>query len=93
MCIEINHIPLQNFDHNLYPGIEEWRIMTENVWNYIYCNASVSFTGVDECASSPCLNGGACIDGAGFYTCQCLAGWQGVNCEISEKIVILSVKI
>ena len=68
-------------------------MMTENVVNCIYCNTSLSFTGVDECASSPCLNGGACIDGAGFYTCQCLAGWQGVNCEISEKIVISSVTI
>ena len=68
-------------------GVLGWRMMTDHGVYCIYCNINF-FTGVDECASSPCLNGGACIDGAGFYTCQCLAGWQGVNCEISEKIVI-----
>jgi EGF-like domain len=26
---------------------------------------------VDECAGSPCLNGGTCVDGVNNYTCQC----------------------
>tara|TARA_B100000900_G_scaffold244431_1_gene207853 strand:+ start:401 stop:2284 length:1884 start_codon:yes stop_codon:yes gene_type:complete len=37
----------------------------------------------DPCNSSPCQNGGACLvnaDGHG-YTCQCVDGFEGVNCE------------
>eukprot|EP01050_Picozoa_sp_SAG11_P028722 SAG11_NODE_7791_length_1096_cov_1.033099_2_plen_226_part_01 len=42
---------------------------------------------VDECASSPCRNGGDCMDSRdsavyalGVYSCNCLAGWEGDNC-------------
>lgn len=35
---------------------------------------------VDECASSPCVNG-ACTNEVNGYTCQCVDGWQGTNCD------------
>ena len=35
----------------------------------------------DECASSPCQNGGVCFDGQGGYTCQCVEGFYGSDCE------------
>lgn len=35
---------------------------------------------VDECASSPCQNGGGCFNGAGYYSCNCTGGWSGGNC-------------
>ena len=35
---------------------------------------------IDECASSPCANGGACTDGADDYTCSCAAGFEGDTC-------------
>ena len=28
-------------------------------------------TDIDECADQPCLHGGQCINGTGFYTCNC----------------------
>ena len=36
---------------------------------------------IDECASSPCGEGAACIDGVDTYECECLTGWTGDDCE------------
>ncbi|XP_072028805.1 uncharacterized protein [Amphiura filiformis] len=36
---------------------------------------------INECASSPCLNGGTCRDGVNQYTCICLLGYTGLRCE------------
>src|SRR6185295_14897439 len=36
---------------------------------------------IDECLSEPCLNNGECVDGDNRYTCQCLPGFTGDNCE------------
>lgn len=35
----------------------------------------------DQCESSPCQNEGKCIDGLKEYTCSCLNGFEGKNCE------------
>ena len=39
---------------------------------------------IDECSSSPCQNGGTCIDGINSYTCVCVPGHAGDNCEIGN---------
>ena len=31
--------------------------------------------------STPCLNGGTCNSGINSYTCNCLAGYFGTNCQ------------
>lgn len=36
----------------------------------------------NQCKSSPCLNQGSCKDHLGYYTCSCLSGFTGKNCEI-----------
>ena len=36
---------------------------------------------IDECASSPCQNGGTCNDGINMYNCDCVPGYSGGHCE------------
>ncbi|XP_078661238.1 uncharacterized protein LOC144905439 [Branchiostoma floridae x Branchiostoma belcheri] len=36
---------------------------------------------IDECASDPCQYNGTCVDGVNSYTCQCVPGFTGDNCE------------
>ena len=43
----------------------------------------------DECASSPCQNGGVCFDGHGGYTCQCVEGFDGSDCEQTVPAIYL----
>ena len=42
------------------------------------------FADVDECSSSPCQNGGTCIDAVNSYTCDCVDGFEGSNCAASK---------
>ncbi|XP_006272540.1 coagulation factor X isoform X1 [Alligator mississippiensis] len=46
---------------------------TEEFWN-IYVDGN-------QCDINPCQYGGKCKDGIGTYTCSCLDGYQGKNCE------------
>ncbi|KAH8413382.1 hypothetical protein KR009_010472 [Drosophila setifemur] len=41
---------------------------------------------INECASSPCQNGGVCVDKLAAYACACPMGYTGINCE--EEILI-----
>lgn len=36
---------------------------------------------MDDCASSPCANGGTCRDGVNEYSCTCPPGYTGTNCS------------
>lgn len=41
------------------------------------------FAETDECTFSPCLNGATCMDAFNSYTCSCVDGFEGINCETS----------
>jgi len=47
----------------------------------IDCGGPCPACNIDECASSPCQNGGTCVDGSNSYTCNCDVGYTGPNCE------------
>lgn len=38
-------------------------------------------TDVNECASSPCENGGTCHDGVVSWSCTCASGYTGARCQ------------
>jgi len=42
------------------------------------------FSDINECSSNPCHNGGTCRDGEN-YTCNCVAGYNGTNCQTSKS--------
>ena len=48
--------------------------------NYVIC----SYLDIDECASSPCQNGGACVDGVNGFTCNCLPGYTDTLCSTGK---------
>eukprot|EP00058_Branchiostoma_floridae_P024950 XP_002610440.1 hypothetical protein BRAFLDRAFT_85579 [Branchiostoma floridae] len=43
-----------------------------------------SVSDIDECASSPCQNGGSCTDGVDSFSCDCAIGYSGDFCEADE---------
>ncbi|KAK5608994.1 hypothetical protein CRENBAI_017686 [Crenichthys baileyi] len=52
------------------------------------CQESLTWTGqqptcrdFSECASSPCLNGGTCVDKVNKFSCVCAKGWAGETCQ------------
>ena len=55
---------------------------------------SVFVTDIDDCSPNPCLNGGSCSDGVNSYTCSCVAGYSGNNCQTSKlKFSTLRMKL
>lgn len=41
---------------------------------------------INDCASSPCKNGGTCIDGINSFQCFCPDGWEGSLCDAGECV-------
>ena len=42
---------------------------------------------MDKCGSGPCQSGGTCIDGVDGYTCECVPGDEGSNCD-NDKLYL-----
>jgi len=47
---------------------------------------------VNECASSPCKNGGTCSDEINSFRCSCAPGWSGNTCQTRNWDPILIQK-
>ena len=43
---------------------------------------------IDECASSPCANGGVCSNNVGSFSCSCAVGYTGSDCETGQMFYI-----
>ncbi|KAM9615892.1 sushi, nidogen and EGF-like domain-containing protein 1 isoform 5-T5 [Morphnus guianensis] len=49
------------------------------------CPSRPPLAEVNECESSPCLNGGHCVDMVDNYTCVCLEPFVGQRCETDSS--------
>ena len=48
-----------------------------NYYLFIYNIISV----IDNCLSSPCLNGATCTNRINAFNCSCVAGYNGMYCQ------------
>lgn len=39
-----------------------------------------------QCASSPCLNQGVCVEGISYFTCECTGDYEGKRCEVPKPV-------
>ena len=44
------------------------------------------FEDTDECASTPCQNGGTCTDQINSYLCQCALGYTDLQCQTGRDV-------
>ena len=54
----------------------------------ILSKCDIVIVDIDECKSSSCQNGASCTDAINSYTCACVAGYTGVNCETGECMLL-----
>ena len=52
--------------------------------------AKFSVADINECTSSPCMNGATCTNTVNAYTCGCVAGYMGTNCETGLSLKLRS---
>lgn len=62
------------------PGLE-FTCKCADGWGGRFCSINI-----DDCESSPCLNGGVCIDKVAGYACSCSKEYTGPNCEENIKV-------
>lgn len=63
---------------------------SDGSWNDTLCSATSTFLceiDVDVCSSAPCQNRGTCVNSdATSYTCNCVSGYTGINCQNGKPI-------
>ena len=46
----------------------------------------LSVLDTNECLSSPCMNGGQCVDSVNGYTCECPNGYTDEHCQTGMEV-------
>eukprot|EP00066_Takifugu_rubripes_P005794 XP_003970113.1 PREDICTED: fibulin-7-like isoform X1 [Takifugu rubripes] len=75
-----------------HPGYElvgsESRVCQESL---TWSGQQTSCRDINECASSPCLNGGTCVDEVSQFSCVCGKGWSGPTCQTPLPTVFITM--
>ncbi|XP_030639261.1 delta-like protein 4 [Chanos chanos] len=59
-----------------------WQCICEEGWGGLLCDQDLNYCTHHK----PCRNGATCMNtGQGSYTCSCLPGFTGVNCEMEVR--------
>ena len=53
----------------------------------VFFYPSLIIADIDDCTDQPCQNGATCIDAVNDYTCNCVDGYTGKNCNIGKSRV------
>ena len=48
-------------------------------------------TEIRECESQPCQNNGTCVNSVNSYSCHCIAGYTGDQCEKGTYMKVLTI--
>ena len=70
---------MNNIHHRVF-YIMHYKYFTNQNFLFIYLCSEI-----DECSSSPCLNGATCEDQLDSYRCACANGYEGTDCELGES--------
>ncbi|KAK8762296.1 hypothetical protein V5799_026437, partial [Amblyomma americanum] len=76
-----------------YPGClhgtcsQPWQCNCDEGWGGLFCNQDLNY-----CTNNrPCRHGGTCTNtGQGSYTCACLPGYAGTDCELVQDPCLAS---
>lgn len=58
----------------------------------LYRNKHSCLQDIDDCGSSPCMNDATCVDGLESYSCRCVPGYSGSNCQIGKRFESINIK-
>ena len=66
--------------------LSRFPIFEKKIWT---CSSQVMFLfniaiDTNDCLTNPCQHDGSCKDGINGYTCSCVAGYEGADCETGE---------
>ena len=69
--------------------MQQFTLATQSSWWMLcwWCNSTFkcgTISDIDDCNSYVCENGGTCNDGVNSYSCSCVAGFEGDNCETGQ---------